>query len=1063
VLLDMRAYKTLSLFIHCQSADPGHPLKTGDVNPFIRVGSDFTDNFYEYAIPAQVTPPGSYNTNNANDQATVWPTANTLNISLSTLENAKQARDIAMLNNPNITIQIPYTVKDGNNFITIVGNPTISNVQVIMLGVRNPKKTPATASTDDGKPKCAQIWFDELRMTDFSEKGGYAAITRATAKLADLGSLSISGNLKTPGFGSLETKVGDLSRETDEGFDLSANLEMGKFIPQALNVSVPMYIGYSKQIAIPEYNPLQPDILMSNSYTGLTKEQKASLDSIALNTTTRKSINFTNVHKNKGKNSKKNHIYDIENFSATYAYTEQDHSDINTVFNVTKTNHALLTYNYSFKPKNIQPLIKSQFFKKRKYLALIGDFNFYPLPDKLSASADLDREYSAFQLRNTVSGAADIQMPVAVTKTFNVVRTYNLTYPLTKSLRFDYTATNDSRVMEPEGRPISNNADRDSVRQAFLTRQLNTDFKQSINASYDVPINKLPFLDFVTLSAHYTGTYEWMHAPFAADSMGATIQNSNNKQINGQLNMTMFYNKIAFLKKLLNPNPIKAPAAANVMPGKGRGGPLSKNPMAKDTSKRALDSIKKAQATAKADSAKSTFFYVAQYFAYFATSVKNVSFTYSDNTGTLLPGYNDSTRFFGMDDRNRWAPGVPFVFGAQNGDQFLNTAEQHRWLVPISSIYTPYSTIHTQNLSIHATIEPIPDLKIDLTANRTQSLNTSKYVHDSAGQYVTNTPTESGNFSMTYFCLSTAFTGLFKNSNSSPLFTNYLNYRIIISQRVGKQNYNSGGLTPTGYFDGYSGMSQNVVIPAFIAAYSGQDPNHVSTNLFPSIPMPNFSLSYAGLSKIKWVKKHFQSVTLSSAYTSVYSIGGFNYNLLYAQDAAGLPVARDINDDFLPHDQVPTVSLTSQFSPLIKIAVTFKNNVMSNIEIRTGRQTSLNMSDLTIDEVSTSEYIVGAGYKIKNLTLPFKIGGKAIKNDLNIRVDFSLRQNETVVRNTLNESNQITGGASILSIKSQVEYMITQRITTRLYFDKIINTPFISSTYPTSTMDGGLAIRFTLS
>jgi cell surface protein SprA len=1048
VQIDMRAYKNLQMFIHCESADPAHPLNQGDVQGFIRIGSDFVNNYYEYAVPLQVTKPGSYNTNNATDQATVWPTNNQMNISLSTLENAKVQRDVAMLTNPAVTLQLPYEVKDGSNIITVVGNPTVSNAQVLMLGVRNPKRTPATAESDDGKPKCTEVWFDELRMTDFSESGGYAAISRITAKLADLGTLSLSGNLMTPGFGSLETKVGSLSRETDYGFDLAANLEMGKFLPQKWNVSVPTYIGYSTQIARPEYNPLDPDILMSDALKGLNKQQQDSLKALTLTTTTRKSFNFTNVHKNKGKNAKKSHIYDVENFSATYGYSEKDHTDVNTVFNQNKSYKGALTYNYAFHPKNIQPLMKSQFFKKRKYLALVGDFNFFPLPDRFTANTTIDREYNAFQLRNTVPGTTDITLPIAVSRTFDNVRTYTLSFPLAKSLRFDYTATNDARVMEPEGIPVTTRQQKDSVARDLFTSQQNMDFKQSITASYDIPVNKLPYLDFVTASAHYTANYEWQHAPLAADSLGATIQNSNTKSINGQLNLQMLYGKVPFFKKMLESDKKKAGPGNRIAPniGKGGGGPQSPKPSDNENP----DTVK-----------HSPFYYVGKYFTYLVTSVKNITFNYSDNAGTLLPGFNYSSNILGMyNPPANDAPGLPFVFGGQNG--FLNQVEKNNWLVPISSIYTPYTTVHAQTLTLHATIEPIPDWKIEVSANRTYSMNTSQYVHDSAGRYVSNTYTEMGNFSMSYFALRTAFTGLFSSATTSPLFGNYLWYRSIISYRLAAQNPNSAGITGA-YADGYSGISQNVVIPAFLAAYSGQNPNKITLNLYPQIPMPNWNMSYSGLSKLKWIKKHFQSVVISNAYSSAYTVGGFNYNLLFGTDAEGFPNVRDVNGDFLPRDQIPTVSISDQFSPLGKIAITFKNNVTSNIEVRTDRQIALNMSDLTVNEVHGTEYLVGAGYKIKNVTLPFKIGGKAIKNDMTIRADFSLRQNETIIRNTLDGSNQVTGGQGILSIKSQIEYMVNTRITIRLYFDKIINTPYISSSYPTSTMDGGLALRFSLS
>ncbi len=1065
--LDLRAYTTLSMFVHCQSGDPSHPLSNGSMQAFLRLGSDFTQNYYEYAVPCQVTLPGSYNTNNPVDQATVWPDANTMNIAMTTLENAKLARNAALLANPNLTVNLPFSVQDGANIVTVIGNPTISNVQEMMLGVRNPKRTASNENSNDGKPKCAQVWFDELRLTGFSEKGGVAAVSRVTAKLADLGTISLSGNIKTPGFGQLETTVGDLSRETDLEFDMASNLQMDKFFPKNWGLSIPMYVGYSDQIGIPEYDPLNPDILMSTELASMNKTQQADLKAQTLTVTRRNSVNFTNVHKNKGKNSKKNHIWDVENFSGTFAYSEQNHSDVNTAFNIDKNYHVALTYNYSFRPKPVQPLINSPFFKKRKYLALIGDFNFYPLPDMFSFNENVDRDYNAFQLRFALPSGEELPMPTPASKTFNLVRTWALPFPLTKSLKLEYGATDDARVMEPEGEPITNSAQRDSVVRGFFNHQVNTDFKQTIKATYEVPLNKIPALNFINLSAHYEGSYEWVHAPFAADSLGATIQNSNTKSINGQMNMLMFYNKIPLFKKLLSetaprPGMNRSPSMMrNRMPGMGR----NLNPKARDSLRKieVQDSIKAARQNDSVARSKSFAYYAGRTFGHLLTMVKNISFNYTNTSGTVLPGYNDSTRFFGMDDRNGWAPGVPFVFGVQNGNQLLNSAAQNNWLVNTSAFFMPYSTTNSQSLMLHASLEPIPDLKMDLTANRTVTASFSEYVHDSANRFVYYTPTEAGNFSMSYFCMRTAFSGLFNGSLSSTAFTNYLNDRSVISRRVAVQNPYSAGYSPvTGYYDGYSGMSQNVVIPAFLAAYSGQSPNTISTSPFPQIPLPNYSLNYTGLLKIKWVKEHFQSVTVSNAYTSSYSVGGYNYNMLY-DIGSPFAIIRDVNGDFLPRDQIPTVALTSQFSPLLKISGTFKTGIMSDLSISTSKQAALNMSDLSIDEVNSAQYILGLGYKIKNLMLPFKIGGKAIKNDLTIKADLSYIMNATIIRSTLQQTSQITGGQSILSIKPQVEYTITKRISARIFFDKIINNPYISSSYPTSTMDGGLAIRFTLS
>lgn len=1067
VQLDLRAYKTLNMFVHCESGDPTQPLKDGDVTAFIRLGSDYTENYYEYEVPLAVTPPGNYNTNNNNDQLAVWPLSNTMDISLSTLENAKLARDAAMESNKNITLQTMYTVKDGANNVTVVGNPTISNVQVIMLGVRNPKRSAATATTDDGKPKCTEVWYDELRMTDFNEKGGWATVDRATAKLADLGTLSLAGNISTPGFGTLESNVGSLSRETDMGYSVATNLEMGKFFPQSWNISVPTYMSYSDQWIIPEYNPLDPDILLNNTLSTLNKQGQDSIKSMVISRTIARSLNFTNVHINRGKNSKKSHFYDITNFSASYAFTDQSSHDVDYVLNYQKSYKGALTYNYSFHTKPIEPFKKMDFFRKRKYLALVSDFNFYPMIDKVSVNGTLDREYSDFQIRNVIPGAGDFQLPIAVNKVFNVTRSYSFTYPITKSLVVQYSATNDSRVMEPEGLPITTAAQRDTVRNDFFTHQVNTDFTQTGGVNYTLPLKEIPWLDFMNVTANYSSSYQWVHAPFGYDSLGATISNSNTEQVNGSFNMSTLYNKVPYLKDML--------ADQNKSQQMQRGPVQSRLP-----GREAAAPPQPAEDTSQGHDA---LYYGQKYITYLLTSLKTVNITYSDNRGTVLPGYTGYSAIMGMEPGMNWAPGPAFVFGSQSGQftlqqeggqRVIQQLQRDSMIARLVNNYTPSTTVNTQTFSIHASLMPIPDFKLDLTANRSFTRNASFYLTNTIDsitgkrEITENTYNETGSYSMSYLFVKTIFsTGGFGNTGMSQPFLNFLNDAKKISIRQGLNNPRATFNPATGFYNGYSIYSQDVAIPAFLAAYSGQDPEKVTLNPFPTIPLPNWTFSYNMYKPIAslwpWAKRNINSITLSNAYTGAYSIGSFTYNPLWGTDASGLPTQVDLNGDFIDKDQIPAVSLADQFSPLAKLVVAFKSGISSNFEIRDSRQVALDMTDIQITEVYSMEYLLGLGYKIKNVLLPIKIGGKAIKNDITLKADLSIMNNESIVRNAIDYSNQITAGQEILSIKTQAEYNISQHITIRIFFDKVINTPFISSTFPTSTMDGGFAIRFSLS
>jgi len=444
--LDLRSYKKLQMYIHAEaSPNTNEILNNNDLHTFIRLGTDYTDNYYEYDIPLQVTAPGNYNGTNTDDQNRVWPDANNMVLEFAKLAAAKQQRNLAIGNSSTSE----YTVMDGTRKITVKGNPNMSAIKTIMIGIRNPKKG-GISDADDGLSKCAQVWVDELRLTDFDEKGGGAATARVTAKLADFGTVSVSGNYYAPGFGSIENKVSERKRETLLQYDITSNFELGKFLPQDYKIHIPMYVGYSESFITPQYNPLDPDILLRPELNDplISPAARDSLKKATQDYTKRRSINFTNVKKEKGKNSKKSHIYDIENWAASYSYSEIFKRNVNLEYDSTRNYKAGLIYSFSPTPKNIRPFAKTKIVQS-KYLLLIKDINFYPFPNKLGFSTDVQRGYNTAQTRNTTAG--EMLIIPTFNKSFTMNRNYDLKYDITKALKLDFVATNDARVLEPFG------------------------------------------------------------------------------------------------------------------------------------------------------------------------------------------------------------------------------------------------------------------------------------------------------------------------------------------------------------------------------------------------------------------------------------------------------------------------------------------------------------------------------------------------------------------------------------------------------------------------------------
>ncbi|MFL5765104.1 MAG: cell surface protein SprA [Bacteroidia bacterium] len=1041
--LDVRNYKKLKMYVHCEaSANTSNPLHNDDLHLFVRLGTDYTDNYYEYEIPMKVTAPGHYNGTDIDDQYLVWPEANEMILEFEKLQAAKQKRNLAMFNGGTVTLTTEFKVADGSRTITVKGNPNLSAIKTMMIGIRNPAKM-GPGDSDDGLAKCGQIWVNELRLSDFDEKGGWAATARVTAKLADFGNVSLSGNMYTPGFGSIENKLTERKKETLKQYDMSSSLELGKFLREDLNIHVPMYVGYSESFITPQYNPLDPDILLAPTLRdqSIPKDVRDSVKHVTQDYTKRRSINFTNVKKDKGKNSKKARIYDIENWSASYSYNEAYHRNVNIEYATQRNYRGGLIYSFSPQPKNIKPFQKTKIFQS-KYLQLIKDVNFYLLPNKIGFATDVDRDFSASKSRNTTGG--DLLILPTFNKKFTMNRNYDIKWDLTKALKLDYTATNEARILEPMGE-INTGEKKDTLRNNFFQGGKTTQFNQQMGLNYNIPINKIPLLDFTSASVRVGGMYGWERAPFNADTLGNTIRNSQNVNWNGQLNMVTLYNKIPYFKKI-NQKSTKG------KDNKGAKGTSAIKPIAK-TPQEIADSTKKA---------KEDRMEILEYVARIIMCVKTVTITYATTDGMIMPGYGRGTTVLGMDNKFE-GPSLGFVAGDQH--DISQEAIDKGWLVKTRSINTPFARTSSQNLNIRANVEPLPDLKIEVTATRTQAKNSSSFTKWDGDSFERGlTPMETGNFSMSYLTYKTAFV-----KDGGVTFQHFLDVRPGISARLGDANQNSLGATSDGYQEGYNSTSQDVLIPAFLAAYSGKSENTISTDPFPKVPKPNWRITYDGLSKLEKIKKYFKSFTLSSAYRSSYNVGGYTRNLLWVDDGSGFTSVRETvssspgNPNFLPENLISTVSIAEQWSPLVKLDMTMKNSVLVSFEFKKDRNLSLGLTSKTITEVAGREIIGGLGYRIPNLTLgKAQIKGKPIKSDLNLKLDLSFRKNATVVRRIVEEVSQSTAGTNIISIKLSADYVISEKINVRLFYDRIMNKPVISSSFPTTNTNAGVSLRLTL-
>ncbi|TRZ71418.1 MAG: cell surface protein SprA [Bacteroidetes bacterium] len=1037
---DFRQFKRLQMFVHAEQSIRSQSVKNGDLTIFMRVGSDFTLNYYEYEIPLTFTPWGTSSTN----PDAIWPDANAFNVDLARLVQVKEDRNIAMRSpGNNITTSTPFVENEGTNHITVVGSPSISDVKAIMIGLRNPKKN-SQSTNDDGQAKCAEIWVDELRLTDFNKSGGWAATARIAADLADLGRVQLTGSYMSDGFGTIEQKQTQREMKSTTGFGFDTDLELGKFFPEKSGIRIPMHFDYSLLKSTPKYDPLNPDILFKDELKTYTSQsQKDSVRALSEEYTQRKNFNLMNVRKDRI-GEKKAKIYDIENFNISYAYSEIFQRNPDIEYDLKKKYTGGIGYNYAAVPKNVTPFSKTKALTRHKAYKLISDFNFYYLPKSFSFRTDMNREFEQRKFRN--KSIADIPMETFYIKRWEWTRVYDLKYDFSKALKFTLVANANAYVNEPPGK-IDRSNQQQVWDQIFSFGTMNN-YNQQFSGTYDLPFSKIPYFEWITVTAGYQANYHWTASPISLQArLGNTIENSSTKVLNGRLNLVNIYNKVPYLKKILQ---------ANTTSGKQNPNQSSKNKPDKSQAK--IDSLKKE--TPGFNFGK----FIKDGALRILMSVRTVGINYTMGEGTLIPGFNPTPVALG----NNWtqnAPGLGFVFGGQKDIRPGGEA----WFTRDSMLVQPYFNKYNDNLSLTASLEPLPDLKIEINAIRTYSHSHQEYYKysDTLGKFDQFSATDNGAFTMSYIMIGTSFA---KNGENtiSPLFEKMKAYRQEIAQRYSAQNPWSAGKTDTtGFPVGYRATDQEVLNTAFLAAYSGRNPSKIGLSAFPRFPLPNWRITYDGLSKIRSIKKFLRTFTISHAYLSTYSVGSFTSNIQY-KEKDGYPTELDNAGNYIPKNQVSVVSITEQFNPLIKFDMGWVNSLLSSIEWKRARNLSFSFVNNQLTEVFTNEFIIGLGYRFKNIRLSFislGMAGKKSKysSDLNIKADFSIRRNKTMLRRIDEAINQISTGQQVTSINFTIDYNLNQRFNIRFYFDKVINSPYVSNQYRTSNTKGGLTLRFTLS
>lgn len=1123
---DMRQYKNLQMFVHAEqltSVDPN--LKDGDLTCFIRLGTDLRNNYYEYEIPLHLTPPGIYNNNSASDREIVWPKENMFDFPLKVFTAAKTARNKAKrAGNEGVSNTIPYVIYDDandkpQNKITVLGNPTLEEVSTIMIGVRNNGQHEASG----------EIWVNELRLSQFNEQGGVAAMANASLAISDIAQVNVAGRLETAGYGSIESNVLDRNIDNFYQLSVSAALEAGRLFPEKAKIQMPLYVSYSNETTKPDYDPLDTDVKLSETLD--TYDTKAERDSIKqMTNTVHESTSFSvsnmkvNIH-----SKKKDMFYDPANFSISASYNKQSEHSPELERNITTDHKGSFQYAYNFNPKPWEPFAKVEKVSKVKFLK---EMNFYYLPQSWAFNTNMHRTFSHMKLRDLAGTSAEA-MDLTYSKDFTWDRHVDIKYDLTKNMKFSFqsamNAIIDEGLYTPEilnGRYFDEQfnhdkyeAWRDTIQRSLAKFGSPYTYQQVFTASWNVPFNRIPGLDALTANGSYNANYNWTRTASTTNGInrGNTVSSLQSWQVDGSINFETWYGKSKYWKMITQRyggrttrRAFKPKTYTQTVPLK-KGEPVEVThrlnsetltvTVADSTGKSIPVNFKPAGNTKvsivpKSDCAKATITVTTRdpnerspqqvagdMFAYVGTMFRRLQVTYRETNSMTVPGFMPEAGFMGQRKfGGANAPGYDFAFGFIAHD-WMQRAQTHGWLSGDTSIVQPATRAHTSDFDIKLTLEPLPGLKVQLNGKRYMAQSTS--ITYSYGDLMENI---TGSYNITQVAIGTMFSRIGKQEENfaNSAYDQFLVNREILTGRVQDQ-YTGITLPSTGWMSNIpegtkydpnkhgrvNSNSADVLVPAFLAAYTGRDPNKVSLNPFMGILriLPNWSVTYDGLGRLPWMRDHFKSVTLTHAYTCKYAIGSFgSYSTWVGADGnnKNIGFVRDVTTD-APHPSaaydISTVTITEAFSPLIGLNLTMKNSLNVKAEYRKQRNLALNVTSVQLTEGHTDEFVIGGGYTIKNLSFIAKKkdgGQKKVSNDLKIQVDVSYKDVKMLLRKIDEGITQASSGNRVLAIKISADYVLSQKINLQLFYDHQGTTPLISSSYPVKADNIGLNIKLML-
>ena len=229
----------------------------------------------------------------------------------------------------------------------------------------------------------------------------------------------------------------------------------------------------------------------------------------------------------------------------------------------------MVAYNYNFIQKPVEPFKKNDSLFTGKYWKFLKDLNFNYLPTNISVSSNIVRQYNEQKFRE-INLAQNLKpVPQLYQRNFLFDWQYTINYNLTRSLRFNFNASNNriiNNYITPEllddGNVIYNVDNSIGIWDGFFDVGDPNQHFQSLQVNYDLPFDKFPFLKFIRATYSYQGDFQWQDGsdllsnipyPIGGDDpeffdLGNSVQNASTHRINSNLDMNTFYRYVGLTK-----------------------------------------------------------------------------------------------------------------------------------------------------------------------------------------------------------------------------------------------------------------------------------------------------------------------------------------------------------------------------------------------------------------------------------------------------------------------------------------------------------------------------------